>query len=285
MNNFSYNSHIDSLIRSALNEDLDDIGDLTTQSLFTKTIHSKAKLISKSSGVISGIPVFHRVYEILDNNININISVKDGEKSENGKIIGELEGDLSSILKGERTSLNFLQRMSGISTLTHRFVEKISHTNTKILDTRKTTPGYRYLEKYAVRQGGGVNHRFGLYDMILIKENHISAAGGITKAVSACLDWIKNHNLDVKIEVEVQNCKQIEKIINYPVDRVMLDNFSITAIKQAVTLINHKCEIEVSGNITLDNVQEVAETGVDLISVGSLTHSAPSLDISMLVNN
>ncbi|MFO7889222.1 MAG: carboxylating nicotinate-nucleotide diphosphorylase [bacterium] len=283
MINNSHNSKIDLLITSALNEDLDDVGDLTGQSLFSKKIIGKAKITSKANGIISGIPVFKRVYEIIDNNIDLSFNVQEGEKVENGDVIGDLKGDVSSILKGERISLNFLQRMSGISTLTHKFVEKISHTNTHILDTRKTTPGYRYLEKYAVKQGGGINHRFGLYDMILIKENHISVSGGITNAVAKCLEWVKSNNLDVQVEVEVQNCAQIEKIIKYPIKRVMLDNFSLTSIKKAVTLISNKCEIEVSGNITLKNVQQVAETGVDFISVGSLTHSAKSLDMSMLL--
>ncbi len=282
-NNIIINSNIDSLITSAIDEDLDDMGDLTSQSLFKKNTYGKAELIVKSNGIISGVPVFNRVYDIIDKTIDISFNIKDGTRVESGTLLAELKGNLLSLLKGERISLNFLQRLSGISTLTNKFVEKISHTNTKILDTRKTTPGYRYMEKYAVKQGGGANHRFGLYDMILIKENHSTAAGGIVRAINQCLDWINEKGLDIAIEVEVQNCDQIKKIINLPIHRIMLDNFSLISIKNAVKLINHKFEVEVSGNITLKNVQKVAETGVDYISVGCLTHSPTSLDISMLL--
>jgi len=283
MSNNIINSHIDSLIKAALDEDLDDVGDLTSQSLFQQDTLGKFKLISKSNGIISGIPVFKRVYDIIDKNSEINFFIKEGTVVKDSTLIAELKGNLLSLLKGERISLNFLQRLSGISTLTNKFVEKIAHTNTKILDTRKTTPGYRYLEKYAVKQGGGFNHRFGLYDMILIKENHITAAGGIVNAITYCLDWINKNEVDIKIEVEVQNCEQIKEIIHFPIHRIMLDNFSLLSIEEAVKLINTTCEVEVSGNITLDNVQKVAETGVDYISVGCLTHSSESLDISMLL--
>jgi len=283
MNNNIFNRYIDSIITSALDEDLDDVGDLTSQSLFPQNTYGKAKLFSKSDGIISGIPVFNRVYDIIDKNIDISFNIKEGTKVESGTLLAELEGNLLSILKGERISLNFLQRLSGISTLTNKFVEKISHTNTKILDTRKTTPGYRYLEKYAVKQGGGVNHRFGLYDMILIKENHITAAGGTASAITQCLEWINKKELDIAIEVEVQSCEQIREIINFPIHRIMLDNFSLASIKDAVRLINNKFEVEVSGNITIENVQKVAETGVDYISIGRLTHSSESLDISMVL--
>ncbi|MEJ2628035.1 MAG: carboxylating nicotinate-nucleotide diphosphorylase [bacterium] len=285
MYNLPPNSNLETLINSALEEDLDDVGDLTSQSLFSSPENGKAVLITKSNGIISGIPVFIRVYELIDNNIDVNFSVQEGDAMEKGNIIAELRGRIQSILKGERISLNFLQRMSGIATLTHKFVEKIAHTGTKILDTRKTTPGYRFLEKQAVKQGGGVNHRFGLHDMILIKENHITAAGGIVPAVTTCLNWMGKNQISVKIEVEVQNCEQIQKIINYPIHRIMLDNFSLTSMQEAVKLINHKCEVEVSGNITLENVQKVAKTGVDFISVGSLTHSAPPLDMTILLGN
>ncbi len=283
MSNNLPNSKIDSLIASALDDDLDDIGDLTTKSIIPKKTIGKVRLISKSNGIISGIPIFKRVYEIIDKDINLCFYVQDGEKIEKGMVLCDLNGCLHSIFKGERISLNFLQKMSGISTLTNKFVEKISHIKTKILDTRKTTPGYRFIEKYAVKLGGGVNHRFGLYDMILIKENHITAAGGIRKAVNRCLDWIKNKDIDIKIEVEVQNYEQIKEIINLPIDRVMLDNFSVASIQEAVKLIDHRFEVEVSGNIELKNVQKVAESGVDFISVGSITHSAKSLDMSMLL--
>lgn len=283
--NLSHSSSINALIKSALEEDLDDVGDLTSQSLFSLPKIGKATIVSKSSGIISGIPLFIRVYEIIDKNIDISFSVREGDTIRQGNVIGELRGSVQSILKGERISLNFLQRLSGITTLTHQFVEKIADTGTKILDTRKTIPGYRLLEKYAVKQGGGVNHRFGLYDMILIKENHITAAGGIVPAVTGCLDWIQEKGFTVKVEVEVQNCEQIKQIINYPIHRIMLDNFSVSSIRKAVKIIKHKCEVEVSGNITLKNVRKIAETGVDFISVGCLTHSAPSLDLSILIGN
>ena len=206
-------------------------------------------------------------------------------KVEPSEEIVRISGPLSGILTAERTTLNFLQRLSGIATLTAEFVSKAAGTKAKILDTRKTTPGFRMLEKYAVRKGGGHNHRFGLYDMVLIKENHITAAGGIKNAVQQIREKMQNRNLDLQIEIEVRSLTEVEQALNLKVDRLMLDNMSLENIRDAIELVQGNVELEVSGNVNLATVRAIAETGVDYISVGALTHSAPAFDLSLLIKN
>jgi len=269
--------YLESIITRALQEDLGEAGDITTNSVLSEPVQGRGYLISKGEGVLAGIKVAERVFLALDKNLNFQAFFEDGLKVTPGERLALVEGSLQSILTAERTALNFLQRLSGIATLTAKFVEKVKPYPVKIFDTRKTTPGLRLLEKYAVRMGGGFNHRLGLYDAILIKDNHIKAIGGISQA-------IKNAQLkypDARIEIEIQNLEQLKEALNVGADIIMLDNLELPEIKEAVNLVNHRSVIEVSGGVTLDNVAEIARTGVDLISVGALTHSAPALDISL----
>ncbi len=256
---------------------------MTTQAIIPDSVLGKGKFLVKANGVIAGLNVAKNVFEMIDDRIDFKILIPDGEKVKVGDIVAEVEGKASSILTAERTALNFLQRMSGIATLTNNFVEKINHTKAKILDTRKTVPGLRLLDKEAVRLGGGKNHRIGLFDMFLIKDNHIEIAGSITNAVDACRNFQQKKNSNFKIEVETKNLEEVKEALTCNVDIIMLDNFKTEMMKKAVTLINGKCLIEASGNINVDNVKEVAETGVDYISVGALTHSVKALDISLEV--
>ena len=273
---------IKEIIRCALDEDI-QTGDVTTQAVIPDSVFGKGKFLVKADGVIAGLSVAKNVFEMNDDKIGLKVLIPDGGKVKAGDIVAEVEGKASSILTAERTALNFLQRMSGIATLTNKFVEEISHTKAKILDTRKTVPGLRLLDKEAVRLGGGKNHRIGLFDMFLIKDNHIEIAGSITNAVNACRNFQKKKNSILKIEVETKNLDEVKEAFACNVDIIMLDNFKTEMIKKAVTLINGKCLVEVSGNINLNNVKEVAETGVDFISVGALTHSVKALDISLEV--
>ncbi len=258
---------------------LEDIGyqDITTDNLsFEKNI--EAKITAKEDCVICGVEFAKETFRIIDETLEFLFSKKDGYDAKKGDVILEIKGNGKSILKGERVALNILQRLSGISTNTKKYVEKIKHTNTKILDTRKTTPGFRAFEKYAVKIGGGSNHRFALYDMVMLKDNHIKLAGGIKKAVE---EIKKNVSPMVKIEVEVSNLEEFKEILNFDVDIVMLDNMSIEDIKKAVNLNNKKFLLEASGNITAENIKQVAETGVDFISSGALIHSAKWVDLSL----
>jgi len=273
---------IKEIIRCALDEDI-QTGDVTTQAVIPDSVFGKGKFLVKADGVIAGLSIAKNVFEMIDDKIDFKVLIPDGEKVKAGDIVAEVEGKASSILTAERTALNFLQRMSGIATLTNNFVEKIKHTKAKILDTRKTVPQLRLLDKEAVRLGGGKNHRIGLFDMFLIKDNHIEIAGSITNAVNACRNFQKKKNSILKIEVETKNLDEVKEAFACNVDIIMLDNFKTEMIKKAVTLINGKCLVEVSGNINLNNVKEVAETGVDFISVGALTHSVKALDISLEV--
>jgi len=273
---------IKEIIRRALDEDI-QTGDVTTQAVIPDSVFGKGKFLVKADGVIAGLSVAKNVFEMNDDKIGLKVLIPDGGKVKAGDIVAEVEGKASSILTAERTALNFLQRMSGIATLTNNFVEKIKHTKAKILDTRKTVPQLRLLDKEAVRLGGGKNHRIGLFDMFLIKDNHIEIAGSITNAVNACRNFQKKKNSILKIEVETKNLDEVKEAFACNVDIIMLDNFKTEMIKKAVTLINGKCLVEVSGNINLNNVKEVAETGVDFISVGALTHSVKALDISLEV--
>ena len=268
---------IDELIRKSLEEDL-GTGDITTKYLDLEPINSTAFVIAKAEGVLAGVDIARQVFRLVDSDLKITLYRKDGDKLHPRDEIMRLEGRPGSILQGERTALNFMQRLSGIATKTAHLVSLIAKTDAKLLDTRKTTPLLRSLEKYAVRIGGGYNHRFGLFDMVLIKENHIRACGSITEAVKR----IRNHNTTYKIEVEVTNLAELEEAYAAGVDRVMLDNMSPTQVKAAVKKYHKRLETEVSGGITEENILAYAKTGVQFISSGALTHSYKSLDISLL---
>ena len=266
----------DDIIKRALNEDL-QYGDITTDSIIENDSRAIVDLIAKEDGIIAGTEVFKRVFYILGG-AEAKFYIRDGEKVKKGEKFGEVSGDTKTLLSGERVSLNFLQRMSGIATLTKTFVEKLKNTNVKLLDTRKTTPNLRLLEKYAVKIGGGTNHRFGLNDGILIKDNHIDAARGIKQAIELVR---KNTPFVRKIEVEVENLNQLKEALEAKADIIMLDNMDTETMKIAVKIIDRKAQIEASGNVTLDTIENIAKTGIDFISTGTLTHSFKVLDISM----
>lgn len=263
-------------VKRALNEDL-QYGDITTESLVLDHKIAKVDIIAKEKGVIAGTEVFKMVFKILGD-VEVDFSVNDGEEVEKRQHFGQVSGDAKKILMGERVALNYMQRMCGIATLTREFVERLEGTKVKLLDTRKTTPNMRIFEKYAVKVGGGTNHRFGLNDGVMIKDNHIEAAGGIKNAVSLAR---KNSPFVRKIEVEVESIEQLKEALETKADIIMLDNMDIKTLKEAVKLIDNRAEVEASGNVTLDNIREIAETGVDFISTGSVTHSFKVLDISM----
>ena len=265
------------IIRLALEEDIGS-GDITTDFLDLAKKDIPAFMIAKENGILCGLEISFEVFKMIDKNIKCIGYKKDGDSLKPGDIFAKIEGYSNHILMGERVALNFIQRMSGIATMTHQFVEKIKPYSAKLLDTRKTTPLLRDLDKYSVRIGGGFNHRFGLYDMILIKENHIRAAGSIAKAVKA----VKSHNTSYKIEVEVTNHTELAEAVLSGVDRVMLDNMSLKNIREAVQNFGTSVELEVSGNVNIHTINEYAATGVDFISCGALTHSFKSLDISLL---
>ncbi len=266
------------LIRTALDEDI-GLGDLTTSSILTGDETGVAQVISKGEIIVAGIAVFREVFHVLDSSLDFEEYFCDGQPAGKGESLACVSGSLKSILLAERVALNFFQRMCGIATMTHKYVEEISGTGVKILDTRKTTPNLRSLEKYAVKTGGGFNHRFGLYDGVMIKDNHISAAGGISNAVRKV---VENIPPTVQIEVEVKNLQEVEEALASGVNIIMLDNMGAGEMKKAVSLIDGRALVEASGNVTLSNVKEIAETGVDFISVGALTHSAPAADISLV---
>lgn len=277
-------NEIELLIDLALREDLGENGDVTSNCILNSDDEGQASIIVKKDGIIAGLPIAEWVFKKVNPGLKVQNRVEEGSKVQRDEEVVRIIGPLAGILTAERTGLNFLQRLSGIATLTAEFVRKVAGTKVKILDTRKTTPGFRVLEKYAVRAGGGGNHRFGLYDMVLIKENHIAAAGGIASAVEQTRENMKKRDLNLKIEVEVRNLSEVEQVLNLAVDRLMLDNMSLQKIREAVKLANGKVELEVSGGVTLETVREIAETGVNYISVGALTHSAPSLDLSLLID-
>ncbi|MBU3127648.1 carboxylating nicotinate-nucleotide diphosphorylase [Clostridium tagluense] len=273
---------IDDILIEAIKEDVPQ-NDITAEFIISDECNCSIDLIAKENGVIAGLPVFERVFKILGE-VNIEFFKKDGDEVCEGQCIAQLSGKTKHILTGERTALNFLGRMSGIATLTKTYVDKLRGIGVKILDTRKTTPNMRIFEKYAVKMGGGCNHRYNLSDSVLIKENHISAAGGIKAAVSIIR---QNVSFVKKIEVEVETLQQINEALEVGADIIMLDNMDSLTMKKAVEIINKKAIIEASGNVTLDNILEVASCGVDYISVGALTHSFRVLDLSMknLVNS
>jgi nicotinate-nucleotide pyrophosphorylase (carboxylating) len=267
------------LIRNALAEDV-GAGDVTTGAALRGNETGLARATAKAELVVAGIEVFGEVFRTLDPALNFTAHRRDGEKAEKGDLLAEISGNLASILTAERVALNLLQRMCGIATLTRRHVEALGKMRTKILDTRKTVPGLRILDKYAVRVGGGCNHRFALYDGVLIKDNHIAAAGGITEAVKRVRERIP-HTL--KVEVEVKNSAELEEALAAGADSLLLDNMSLPEMAAAVKRVAGKIPLEASGNMTLERVREVAATGVDLISVGALTHSVAAADISLNV--
>jgi nicotinate-nucleotide pyrophosphorylase (carboxylating) len=273
---------LEDFIALALEEDLGGQADHTSHACIPNDMHSKASLIAKESGVIAGLEIASLIFSHVDPELLIFRNVKDGALVKSGDVIFNIQGPAISILTAERLVLNCMQRMSGIATVTSQFVKAVSGTKAKIYDTRKTTPLMRHLEKEAVRVGGGFNHRFGLYDMILIKDNHIDYSGSITNAVKNTRDYINSRNLSLKIEVETRNFIELDEALSLPeVSRIMLDNFSIDDTAKAVEHVNGRKELESSGGINLTNVRSYALTGVDIISVGALTHSVKSLDLSL----
>ena len=268
------------IIHHALEEDLGD-GDITTLSTVPARLILQGTFIAKDSGIIAGLEVVRETLKYLDPRISFSARVSDGKHVSKGTVLATVCGNGRALLIAERTALNFFQRMSGIATTTYKYVNAVRKTNAIIVDTRKTAPGLRLIDKWAVRIGGGQNHRFGLYDMVLIKDNHIAAAGGITKAVDRVRAMDKKKRL---IEVEVRNLNELRETIELNVDRILLDNMSIKQMHEAVRITNGKTKLEASGNISLENVAAVAATGVDIISVGKLTHSVCALDISFLLN-
>ncbi|MEJ2725973.1 MAG: carboxylating nicotinate-nucleotide diphosphorylase [Deltaproteobacteria bacterium] len=266
------------LIRTALEEDLGP-GDLTTDAIVDPAAKGRAVLLARESLVLAGLPVFRGVFNFLSPDLGFEFYFEDGGTVPAGEKIGVISGALGTILKGERTALNFLQRMSGIATLTRRYVDKAG-SKVKVVDTRKTVPGLRILDKYAVRMGGGFNHRLGLFDGILIKDNHIAAAGSVRRAVSLAK---KGAPHTVRVEVEVEDLTAVEEAIQAGADAILLDNMSPQMMKEAVAIVADRVEIEASGNITLENIEEVAKTGVNIISVGALTHSPRAVDLSLEV--
>ncbi len=268
-------------ITNSLAEDLGD-GDHTSLACIPEDARGKAKLLIKEHGVLAGIRVATEVFSVIDKNLRTDLLLNDGAKVFPGDIAFYLEGNQQSILKSERLVLNIMQRMSGIATSTREYADQLSGLNTKILDTRKTTPLFRFLEKEAVRIGGGVNHRMGLFDMILLKDNHIDYAGGIEKAVLKTREYLKRNNLDLKVEIEARSLDDVKRIISVGgVDRIMLDNFSVGDTLTAVKEIAGRYETESSGGIDLSTIRSYAECGVDFISVGALTHHIKSLDMSL----
>ena len=270
-------NNIDKLILDALREDIPN-EDITTNSIIKSYTSGKVQLICKQDGVIAGLDVFARVFNLLDTNANLKFYCKDGDSVKKLDLIGEVEGDIRAILSGERTALNFLQRMSGIATYTRKVVDFLEGSNIKLLDTRKTSPNNRIFEKYAVKVGGGFNHRFNLSNGIMLKDNHIAAAGGIKKAVSLAREYASFVH---KIEVEVETFDMLNEALEAEADIIMLDNMSVEEMKEAVKIVNHRALVECSGNITLENIAKLREIGVDYISSGALTYSASVLDLSL----
>ncbi len=272
---------IDEIIAASLKEDVGN-GDHTSLSTIPASASGRAKLLVKEDGILSGVDIARKVFEQVDAQIIFKPLLKDGDKIKVGDIVFTVEGPSISLLSAERLALNFLQRMSGIATATYKITSLLSDLPVKLLDTRKTTPLLRELEKYSVRMGGGHNHRFGLFDMILIKDNHVDYAGGPVQAIRAANAYLKQKQLDLKIEIEVRNFVELQQVLDEgKVHRIMLDNFSPDQLRNALQLIDRRYETEASGGITLQNIRQYAETGVDFISVGALTHQIKSLDLSL----
>ncbi len=278
-----YQTTIDNLVQQVLAEDL-GTGDVTSLGTISESATGSGQFISKANGVIAGLAVAARIFREIDTAVSLIPLVSDGERVKNSQKIARINGPVRALLAGERTALNILQRMSGIATRTRELTGLIAGTNCRLLDTRKTAPGLRVLDKWAVAIGGGTNHRSGLFDMILIKDNHIQAAGGITAAVSSIWNYLAQKKIAMVIEVEVQSITELQEALTLSVDRIMLDNMSHDQMRTAVKLAGGKIPLEASGNITGENIAEIAATGVDFISVGALTHSVTALDISFIIN-
>ena len=277
MNKITMTLNVDHLIKEALQEDISS-EDVTTNAVMKEAVTGEVQLICKQDGVIAGLDVFRRVFEILDENVKIDFYCKDGDEVKKGELMGVVTGDIRALLSGERVALNYLQRMSGIATYTHSVAKLLEGTKTKLLDTRKTTPNMRIFEKYAVRVGGGYNHRYNLSDGVLLKDNHIGAAGSVTKAVQMAKEYAPFVR---KIEVEVENLDMVREAADAGADIIMLDNMTPEDMKEAIRIIDGRAETECSGNVTKENIDRLTSLGVDYISSGALTHSAPVLDISL----
>ncbi len=277
------NPQVELLVDLALKEDIGR-GDITTSAVFSGREQAEAAFIAKESGVIAGIELADYIFRQVDENISFTPLLKDGDTVQRGDIIAEVKGSAGSILTAERTTLNFMQRMSGIATKTKRYCDAIAHTNSRLLDTRKTMPGQRYLDKWAVRLGGGKNHRHCLDDMYLIKENHIAVAGGVRQALEKCRDHRTAEGLTgTLIEIEIESGGQLEEVLEAGIaDIILLDNMSLKQLRSIVGRVNGACKLEASGNVTIEHISQIAETGVDFISSGSITHSVHALDISLL---
>ena len=277
MNNISMKLNVDNLLLQALKEDITS-EDISTNAVMPTKKQGQVELICKQDGIIAGLEVFQRVFELVDETTQVEFYVKDGEEVKKGQLMAILTGDIRVLLSGERTALNYLQRMSGIATYTNSVAKLLKGAKTQLLDTRKTTPNMRIFEKYAVRVGGGHNHRYNLSDGILLKDNHIGAAGGIKEAISMAKDYA---SFVRKIEIEVENLDMVKEAVEAGADIIMLDNMSIEDMKKAVAFIAGRAKTECSGNVTKENIKNLADIGVDYISSGALTHSAPILDISL----
>jgi nicotinate-nucleotide pyrophosphorylase (carboxylating) len=273
--------YIHSFIANALAEDVGD-GDHTSLATIPAGTQGKAKLLVKDTGILAGVELSLEIFNQVDPNLKVNVLLHDGAEIKPKDIVLEVVGDAQSILTAERLVLNCMQRMSGVATKTHEIVELLKGTGTKVLDTRKTTPGMRYLEKWAVKIGGGVNHRFGLFDMILIKDNHVDYSGGIKQAIQNTKDYLQKTGKKLAIEIEVRNLAELQQVLDMGgIDRILLDNFNFDDLRKAVSMVGGKYDTEASGGITINNIRQYAECGVDYISVGALTHSVKSLDLSL----
>lgn len=267
-------------VKAAIEEDV-HTGDHSTLATIPKNLEQKAKLLVKENCILAGVDMAKEIFNFIDKDLKLEVFIKDGEQAQVGDVAFHVTGKAQSILSAERLVLNCMQRMSGIATLTHEWDQRLVGTKTKLLDTRKTTPNFRICEKWAVAIGGGTNHRYGLYDMIMLKDNHIDYNGSITNAVKMAKDYIEKNKLSLKIEVETRNLDEVEEAIKAQVDRIMLDNMDIASMTEAVKMINGQCETEASGGITRDQLKDVAKTGVTYISAGALTHSANNIDLSL----
>ncbi|MCI6859499.1 MAG: carboxylating nicotinate-nucleotide diphosphorylase [Eubacterium sp.] len=277
MNSISMKLQADHLIKMALQEDISS-EDVTTNSVIKGPVKGEVQLICKQNGIIAGLPVFQRVFELLDPQMEFSFSCRDGEEVQTGQLLGTVTGDIRTLLSGERVALNYLQRMSGIATYTHSVAALLEGTGIKLLDTRKTTPNMRIFEKYAVRVGGGYNHRYNLSDGVLLKDNHIGAAGSVTNAIKLAKEYAPFVR---KIEVEVENLDMVKEAVDAGADIIMLDNMNVEEMREAIRIIDRRAETECSGNMTKENIDRMTSLGVNYISCGALTHSAPVLDISL----
>lgn len=277
MNKITTTLQVDQLILEALREDISS-EDVTTNAVMREAVDGEVDLICKQDGVIAGLDVFKRVFELLDDKVRVEFYCKDGDEVKNKQLMGKVCGDIRVLLSGERVALNYLQRMSGIATYTHSVADLLKGSKTKLLDTRKTTPNMRIFEKYAVRVGGGYNHRYNLSDGVLLKDNHIGAAGSVTKAVEMAKEYAPFVR---KIEIEVENLDMVKEAVEAGADIIMLDNMSTEEMQEAIKIIDGRAETECSGNVTKENIGRLTALGVDYISSGALTHSAPIMDISL----